>query len=126
MPFISVNGLSILASFDDSFDLSLLPNTAMDYLQAISPAPFLVTAPTPRGTFSTPLNFLRSEGPMAMLGLDWFAFVREFYIAQGETPPAANTFSLNSTGKFLTLCLCIFADAHPSCSSQWNTLVCIC
>lgn len=125
MPFISVNGLSVLASFDHSCDLSLLPKTAMDYLQTTSPAPFLVTAATPRGSFSTSLTFLRSEEPMAKLGLDWFAFVREFYIVQGEKPPAANTFSLNSTCKLATLRLCIIAHANTSYSSQWNTFVII-
>lgn len=95
MPFISVNGLSLLASFDPAATRSTLPNSAMDYLQSNSSGAFLVTAPTARGTFSTALIFMRTDGPTTTLGLDWFAYVREFYIAQGEEPPDVNSFSLN-------------------------------
>lgn len=99
MPFISVNGLSVLANFDRSCARSMLPNTAMNYLQSVSSAPFLVTAATARGTFSTSVNFLRSDAATTTLGLDWFAYVREFYIAQGEEPPGANSFSLTTSRK---------------------------
>lgn len=112
MPFISVNGLSVLASFDQSSPRSMLPNTAMDYLQSVSsaPGPFLVTAPTPRGTFSTSLIFLRTDGPTTTLGQDWFAYAREFYIAQGEEPPGISSFSLTTIRKHGSLCARVLTD----------------
>lgn len=101
MPFITINGLSVLATFDGSSARSSLPVTAMDYLHSasLSPGPFLVTAPTAKGSFSASLTFLRGTGGTAKLGLDWFAYVREFYIAQGEDPPTIASFSLASSCK---------------------------
>lgn len=96
MPFISVNGLSVIAAFDGSSSVSALPMTAMDYLQSLSAPPFLVTAPTPRGTFSTSLTFQCDSRATATLGMDWFASVREFYIGQGLDPPVATSFSFST------------------------------
>lgn len=120
MTTISVNGLSIVAVFDSTSERSYLPIEEFQRLRSISLPPFLITTPTAYGPFSTALTFFHHGDSIAVLGRDWFSFVGDYYISQGQLPPEITSYNLTATCESLEPWLSTSSNSFLSASPTNN------
>lgn len=100
MPSIQIDGKLVSAVFDCCSLRSAAPAALLDSYNVpanrLSP-PLLTTVFTTSGPFTCTVAYATISGDVVVLGLDWFAFLREFYISNNIPPPNLIHFSLSAS-----------------------------